>query len=83
METAQGLDYCHEVSNKPTHAALYSTTYEAKYTWMELIKLSYLFQLWYANYSSHGSVLLTIHNFGLYQPNTQYTALTGKKLQHN
>lgn len=32
--TAQGLDYCHEVSNKPTYTALYFTTYEAIYTWM-------------------------------------------------
>ena len=32
--TAQGLDYCHEVSNKPTYTALNFTTYEAKYTWM-------------------------------------------------
>lgn len=32
--TAQGLDYCHEVWNKPTHTVLYSTTYKTKYTWM-------------------------------------------------
>lgn len=58
--TAQGLDYCHEASNKPTYTALNFTTYEAKYTWMELIKVSYLFLLWFINCSSHGLVLLYI-----------------------